>query len=73
VLFPGEETNPQMFDYETVMNKILKKQMEDLKDNEHEKEMKKKLNEMKEDMDENKRNAEKDLKRKQKEMEDARK
>lgn len=73
VLFPGEETTPQMFDYEAVMNKILMKQMEDLRDNEHEKEMKAKLSEIKNDLDSKKKDAEKDLKRKQREMEEARK
>ena len=72
VLFPDEPTNPAMFDYESVMQKILQKQMADLKDSAHEKEMKDKLQEMKSGLDEKKKLAEKDLKRKQKEMEEAR-
>jgi hypothetical protein len=76
VVYPGQQTDPQMLDYESAINVILTRQMNDLqalKDSSHEKEMKEKLKAMKKGNDENKRIAEEGLKGKQKEMEDARK
>jgi len=54
------------------MNLVLKQQMDQLKDDAHEKEMKGKLNQLKDGLDKQKKDAEKDLQRKQKEMEEAR-
>ena len=72
VLFPGEPITPEMKDYERAMNLVLKQQMDQLKDDAHEKEMKGKLNQLKDGLDKQKKDAEKDLLRKQKEMEEAR-
>ena len=73
VIFPGMPTSKEMMDYEAAINVVLRKQMLELKDAAHEKEMNEKLNQMKHGLDKQRKEAEEELMRKQREMEEARK
>lgn len=73
VLYPGEPNPaPNLLDYETAMQIILQNQMNEFKDNEQEKEIKRKYEEERGKIDKENKEREKEIKRKQKEMEERR-
>jgi hypothetical protein len=73
-LFP-DEPNPSknLLDYETAIQVILHKQMEDLKDKEKEKELNKKYDEERQKLEEENKKREAEMRKRQKEMEEERK
>lgn len=54
VIFPGEEVNEELLDYEEAMKEILKEQLDALRDEKYQSEMEEKLKKLKEDMDKEK-------------------